>query len=392
MYQPNESDAGDGSGADGPSNQLAPNFSLSETRKLVGDLFEPKAWIYWIDFLLSWTIGVACFRLVREFPFMSREYPLQSLLQVLLFVVSGLLFYRAGIFTHELVHIRPNKFKAFRVVWNLLAGIPFLIPTFTYYSHIDHHRRKQYGTHADGEYLPFGVTTPWAMLFYFAQNLVVPIVMVVRFGLLTPLTWISPTVRRWVHRRLSSMVADPRYIRPLPTAPTRKMIRFQEVLCFLFLVGVGLGMYFIQRPPLIVLLQAYLTAQFVMLLNSLRTLAAHRYMGQGDEMSFLGQLLDSVNFSDRSWLAPLWAPLGLKYHALHHLFPGMPYHSMGEAHRRLMRDLPADSPYRQTVEHSLPATLVKLWHASAQSSQRYASQTSHELDDDSENAHFATRH
>jgi fatty acid desaturase len=188
------------------------------------------------------------------------------------------------------------------------------------------------------------------------------------------------------------MVADPRYIRPLPSAQTLKMIRFQEVLCFLFLVGVGLGMHFFQRPPLIVLLQAYLTTQFVMLLNSLRTLVAHRYMGQGHEMSFLGQLLDSVNFSDRSWLAPLWAPLGLKYHALHHLFPSMPYHSMGEAHRRLMRDLPADSPYRQTEEHSLFATLVKLWRTSTEASRRYADQISHEWNDDGDSAHGKSRH
>lgn len=376
MSQPSELESEESLATYGSSNQLAPNFSLSETRKIVLDLFEPKEWIYWTDFLLSWGIGVACFRFVREFPFMSREYPLQSLLQVVLFVISGLLFYRAGIFTHELIHLRPNKFKAFRIVWNLLAGVPFLIPSFTYYTHIDHHRRKQYGTHEDGEYLPLGVTPPWAILLYMAQNLILPIAVIVRFGLLTPLSWISPTIRNWVHRRLSSMVADPRYIRPLPGEQTLKMIRLQEVLCFLLIVGAGIGMYFFQRPPTIVLLQAYLTSQFVLFLNSLRTLAAHRYMGHGDEMSFMSQLLDSVNFSDRSILAPLWAPLGLKYHALHHLFPTMPYHSMGTAHRRLMRELPADSPYRQTEEHSLPVTLAKLWKASAASSKQKVSMAS----------------
>jgi fatty acid desaturase len=372
--QLDESESGLAGETDHPPHRLAPNFSLAETRKLVSDLFEPKPWIYWTDFLLSWGLGVVCFRLVREFPFMSRLHPWQSLLQIGLFLVSGLLFYRAGIFTHELVHLRPDKFKAFRVVWNLLAGIPFLIPSFTYYSHIDHHRRKNYGTQRDGEYLPFGATTPWAVLFYLGQNLIVPLAMVVRFGLLTPLTWISPTLRDEVHRRLSSMVADPRYIRPLPSERTLKIIRLQEILCFLFLIGAGLSMYFFQRPPTIVLLQAYLTTQFVMLINSFRTLAAHRYRGQGQEMSFMSQLLDSVNFSERNLLAPLWAPLGLKYHALHHLFPTLPYHAMGQAHRRLMRELPADSPYRQTEEDSLPATLVKLWRASTAAAKRRKSQ------------------
>ena len=342
--------------------QIDPNFSLSEARKIVGDLFEPKPWIYWTDFLLSWGIGVACFRLVREFPVFS-------LMHTLLFVASSLLFYRAGIFTHELIHLQPKKFKGFRIAWNLLAGIPFLVPSFTYYTHIDHHRRRQYGTPEDGEYLPLGVTPPWAILLYLSQILILPIAVVVRFGVLTPLTWISPTIRDWVHRRFSSMVADPRYIRPLPGPQVLRMIRLQEVLCFLFIVGAGIGFY-LGRPPLEVLPQAYCTSVFILILNALRTLAAHRYMGHGQEMTFMEQLLDSVNFSDRSLLAPLWAPLGLKYHALHHLFPTMPYHSMGKAHRRLMRELPADSLYRQTEDHSLPSTLIQLWRASAASSKK----------------------
>ena len=57
-------------------------------------------------------------------------------------------------FVHEIVHLPEKKFVAFRVVWNLLCGIPFLVPSFTYYTHLDHHRRKTFGTKHDGEYLP----------------------------------------------------------------------------------------------------------------------------------------------------------------------------------------------------------------------------------------------
>ncbi|MBA3482077.1 MAG: fatty acid desaturase, partial [Pirellulales bacterium] len=39
----------------------------------------------------------------------------------------------------------------------------------------------------------------------------------------------------------------------------------------------------------------------------------------------------------------------------------MPYHALAEAHRRLMRDLPADSPYRQTEATSLTSSIVSLW-------------------------------
>jgi fatty acid desaturase len=66
-----------------------------------------------------------------------------------------------------------------------------------------------------------------------------------------------------------------------------------------------------------------------------------------------------------SLLAVLINPVGLRYHATHHLFPSMPYHNMRAAHKRLMDKLPADSPYRQTVGTSVWATIANLWRRAA---------------------------
>jgi fatty acid desaturase len=84
-------------------------------------------------------------------------------------------------------------------------------------------------------------------------------------------------------------------------------------------------------------------------------------------MTFVEQVADSVNYPRHSWMTELWGPIGTRYHALHHLFPSLPYHAMPEAHRRLMAQLPADSPYRTTEEETLTGAVAALWRrASAQ--------------------------
>ena len=342
-------------------------FSLAEARRIVGDFFKPNPWIYWTDFLVSWSVGMICFALVSRPGWIAADAAWHWPLAGAAFVVSSLLIYRCSLFIHELVHIRADEFTAFRFVWNLLCGIPFLVPSFIYYTHIDHHRRKHYGTHEDGEYIPLSNMPAWQILFYLSQCLVIPIVAVLRWGVLTPLTWISPPMRDWVHQHASSMIMDPKYIRPLPTKKVRRMIRFQEFGCFavVWFLGARLfihhGIFFNEPLSPWFLVQAYATGVFIVTINALRTLGAHRWTSPGGEMNFVEQMLDSVNYPYNPVVGGLWAPIGLRFHALHHIFPTMPYHALAEAHARLMRDLPADSPYRRTEARSLTESIVSLW-------------------------------
>ncbi|MDZ4658322.1 MAG: fatty acid desaturase [Bythopirellula sp.] len=349
-------------------------FSLSEARRIVGEFFTPNPWIYWPDFLASWTVGIACFQLV-DFPqWVTADASWHWPIRIVCFIVSALLIYRCSLFIHELVHIRAGEFNSFRFVWNLLCGIPFLIPTFVYYTHLDHHRRKHYGTKEDGEYIPLARLPAWQILFYLSQIFVIPFLAIFRFGVLTPLTWISPSVRNWVHRHASSMIMDPTYIRPLPTKKTLRIIRFQEVLVFLFIWFMALrlfwagGLLFKEPLPMSFLPHVYLTGVFIMGINALRTLGAHRWTHLGEhEMTFVEQMLDSVNYPKNPLIGGLWAPIGLRFHALHHIFPTMPYHALPEAHRRLIRDLPADSPYRQCQADSLHEVIGTLWRRARES-------------------------
>jgi fatty acid desaturase len=80
-------------------------------------------------------------------------------------------------------------------------------------------------------------------------------------------------------------------------------------------------------------------------------------------MSLDEQVADSINLWGPAWLRPLTAllaPVGLRFHALHHDFPTLPYHALGAVHRRLTRELPAGSAYRATQRPALATVLAEL--------------------------------
>ena len=87
------------------------------------------------------------------------------------------------------------------------------------------------------------------------------------------------------------------------------------------------------------------------------SLVAHLWENEGEAMTVTAQFLDSVNVPPPGITAEIWAPVGLRYHALHHLMPSMPYHDLPEAHRRLARELGVGSTY-EGANHPGMLTLV----------------------------------
>lgn len=320
-------------------------------RSEVSDLFEPVPLIYWADFGAHAVLGWTAFGLA-----VTQDGPFTWLFVLL---AAGAL-YRAVIFTHELVHVRRGKLPGFRIVWDAVCGIPVLAPSFLYDGvHQEHHFRHQYGTPEDGEYLPFGHSPRRSIAIYMAGHVVIPALAILRFGLVAPVSWAWPALRRMALKRMSSLSIDPRYVRKLPPAVPAAW-RVQEAGCTALVWAVGAGLW-AGWLPVKVLWVWYVVAAAVLLLNGVRTLAAHRYDNREGTLTREEQLLDSVNIAGSSPLTPVLAPVGLRYHALHHLFPTMPYHHLGEAHRRLMRVLPGDAPYRATVENGFLPVLVDLW-------------------------------
>ncbi|HEY4310688.1 MAG TPA: fatty acid desaturase [Pirellulales bacterium] len=329
------------------------DFSLRDARQLVNDLFEPRPWIYWVDFSLSIGLGTAALLVLRRAPLNWAGWGI-------IYAAAVLAFYRAAMFSHEVVHLRAEKFKAFRIYWNLLCGIPFLIPSFLYQTHTLHHVRKHYGTANDGEYLPLATGPVRNIFLFLCEPLVMPAIAVVRFLVLAPLTWISPRSRKWVYAHASSMVIDPTFVRPLPGRGELRTWRLQEAACFALALGTLLAVVSGLRPWQFVR-DLYLIAAGVLMINAIRTMGAHRYLHRGEPVSFVEQLVDSLNYPNHPITGELWAPVGLRYHALHHLFPSLPYHALPAAHERLMAGLPSGSPYHLTICSSLPSALLALW-------------------------------
>ncbi len=331
------------------------SLPLDEMRRQVRDLFEPKPWLYWTDFLLHISLTWFAFTVtVLAAPW--------SLLQATAYVVSAFALYRCVIFIHELAHLKRGSFGRLRWVWNLLCGLPILLPSYTYSGvHNHHHRKNVYGTAEDGEYYPFAARSPLEIVGFLALEVLVPGLLVLRFVLLTPIGWISPRFRHYLWVHASSLTLDARYTRT-PSERDESDWRLQETLAFCYgataIILVGIGVLPWQAP---VVWYAVLFGGLA--LNAVRTLVAHRYRnGQRGPMTITEQFLDSVDVPGHRFITGLWAPVGLRYHATHHLFPSMPYHNLGTAYRRLSQAFP--TTYTQATRSGLLQAFGQLWQAS----------------------------
>jgi fatty acid desaturase len=328
---------------------------VRETHHLVRDLLTPNPRRYWIDFVATMLLAdTTLFVYLVAAPF--------SLLQALALVTCGLAMYRAAVFTHEIAHRRAGSLTGFAAGWNILFGIPFFMPSFLYGDHQSHHSNQGYGTWADPEYLMRGSHGAARVCAFLLLPIFYPALAVIRFLFLTPLSLVSTRADRVVWTSASSLyLMNESYRREYDTSAQARSRWLQEIACACWAWTLVL-LAFSDRLPLSMLGKTYLVFVFWIALNQLRTLAAHGYShGTPTPISYVDQLLDTNTFARGRWLPDLWAPLGLRYHALHHLIPTLPYHAMREAHRRLMERLPAGSPYHRTIKPGLWPVVIAIF-------------------------------
>jgi fatty acid desaturase len=302
---------------------------------LTRDIAEARPSIYWPDMLVSAAVGYAA--LAGAILVSSQA------LAIVLGVIAALALYRALLFIHELTHIHRDALPGFRTAWNLVVGIPLLMPAFMYDGvHQLHHARTRYGTANDPEYLPLALMKPWSLPLFLVTAILLPPALLVRSAVMVPLGAVIPPLRKLVWERLSSLSINPSFRRRPPEGESARSVFLQELGASTWAIGLlALSFAYGWRPLVI----ALVVVSFAAVLNQLRTLVAHLWENEGEAMTVTAQYLDSVNVPPPGTFPALWAPVGLRYHALHHLLPSMPYHSLAEAHRRLSAHLGVEGTY-----------------------------------------------
>ncbi|MBI3436955.1 MAG: fatty acid desaturase [Proteobacteria bacterium] len=320
---------------------------IRELTHLVRDLHTPRAGIFWTDLVICVVIAAAGLYLSMPFPWAILS---GSPAAIGGFFVAVLALYRASYFNHELSH-HGRRMPGFEIGWNVLIGIPLLIPSFLYSDHRNHHSDEAFGTYDDVEYFPPRLRGLRGAAALFVASFLLPLIYVARFSGLLVAAWVSPRIRRWVDTRASSLGILGLSRRTAPTATERRVWRIQEIACFFYLLVCGLGLL-LGIAPVTSVLHIYAVIVCVLFLHGIRIMVGHRYESDGNARNRIDQVLDSFNFTRNRVVTSLLAPLGFDLHALHHLFPSIPYHNMARAHRRIAAALPADSLYHSVTSPS----------------------------------------
>ena len=325
---------------------------LRSAAELTRDLVSPRPGVYWGDLLASVAIGYGALAVAVTAASLG--------VTVAAGVVAALALYRAISFIHEVSHMKHAAVPGFRLGWNALVGVPMLTPSFMYEGvHNLHHAKTRYGTAEDPEYLPLALMRPWTLPLFIIVSALAPLALLFRYAVLSPLSVLVPRLRKLVVERYSALAINPSFRRRVPEGEARAQWNRIEACASAWAIGI-VTMVATGVIPLRGFVIALAIASSVAVVNQVRTLVAHLWENEGEAMTVTAQYLDSVNVPPPTLLPALWAPVGLRYHALHHLLPGLPYHSLGEGHRRISAALGEDSPYHRASYAGLPGLVGRI--------------------------------
>lgn len=318
-----------------------------------------RAACYYPDLLISAALAWSSIALAARLAF-------PSITQAIVVVGGAIALLRAVYFVHEIVHLPPGRLPAFPLVWLACVGIPTLVPRFMAEAHASHHHPSTYGTISDPEYAPVPSWGRARLLGEIVVLLLAPPLLVLRFGVVAPLSWVLPPLRRLTIAKLSTLATQPGYSRPPPGArATRRMIA-EEALCTAWVWTVA-SLLVLGVLPLRFVLVWWIVAGLALAINEARTLVAHAYEGTGAPMTLDEQVRDTLTLHGSRWWTEAAAPLGTRFHAVHHVAPGLPYHALGRANAELLAAIPDLDLLRPGDRRGLGDALAQLWSRASRS-------------------------
>lgn len=314
----------------------------ASVHQMMRNLCSRKSSLYWADLLLCaatfWTLLLLGGQSLHWLP--------------VLLIVGSLALYRMALFTHEICHFSRGTLPGFELVWNAVCGVPVLLPSYMLKSHVDHHASRSFGTSADPEHLPFA-NYPQLRWRFLLMSALVPMVLAMRSLVLVPMAWFVPTARVYLRERFTFMTMNSAY-RPNPSMRLTSIDQATEIAASMWawglIVSMATGIVAWEFPVLLMTCMTIANA-----LNSWRTLQSHRYENHGSAVNVLAQMRDSTTFTTFWLWGELLYPVGQRFHAAHHLLPYLPYHSLPEAHRRLISmEWAGKANYLETFTNLLP--------------------------------------
>lgn len=318
----------------------------------LSDLTSPSLRRFQIEFALSAITYWAAF-----FVGVTGQTPTTRLTAI---AIAVLACFRCIMFLHPIFHLpRPLRLKM-QNTYDWLFGIWGLIPYALYAeTHRVHHHPAHTASNRDPEYLAFSKTSRAFIASYIAKSLLIPSLLLIRFTTLTWLGTFSLPLRKWVELKASALSLRPDFEARIPTEAERKKRLRKEWIGSLFFVSLvvaspgGLAIWFF-------------VATACSLMNALQLLVLHEYRGREEKASSTyDELDDTTTFTTQTpWFTEIWAPVGQRFHALHHLVPNLPYYAMPEAHARLIEILPENSAYHRTFRKSYVAQFRRIWERS----------------------------
>ena len=317
--------------------------------RLIEDLFPARPWRYWRELLFGGTAAWAAILIA-----ILSDSPVLAAIGG---AFAVLLWYRCAAMVHELTHQRNSGIPGFHRAWNVVVGIAWLLPSVMYEGvHSSHHKKTSYGTANDPEYLPLA-GKPWAIARYLGFSFAIFPALLARFLIGAPISWVAPPLRRLLIRSASSYSINLGYERTMSSSERRRLVRWECAVMLAWWPPIALTL--LGEIPWKWLAIWYAVYSLVLLVNRVRMLTAHHFALEGMPVNHLEQFADSID-TPTGWWTELWAPLGMRYHALHHLFPLLPFHAMRPAYERLVSNLPADSFYHGSTGAGLVSSLREI--------------------------------